>query len=357
MSAGGDGAARRGGRRRPTMREVAALAGVGLKTVSRVVNGEPGVSADTEQRVRAAIEQLDFRPDVNAAMLRRLSGKTSTIGLVLEDVANPFSSALHRAVEDYARGRGVLVIAGSCDEDAQRERELIGTFRTRRVDGIVVVPAGGDHSYLLSERRHGTAFVFVDRPARFLDADTVASDNVGGATRAVLHLAAAGHRRIAYLGDDLRIATAEQRLRGYREGLLQLSVEYDPAIVHSGVRGVDDAARIATELLESPDPPTAVFSAQNLVTIGVLRALRALDLHRRVALIGFDDILLADQLDPAVSVVAQDVPGLGRAASELLFRRLDGDSSPFEHVVLDVALVPRGSGEIPVAAGDGHAAR
>src|ERR671935_38458 len=143
-------------RARPTMREVAALAGVGLKTVSRVVNDEPRVSAATRSRVLAAIEQLDYRHDVNASILRRADRRTSTIGLVLEDVANPFSSALHRAVEDCARDRGVLVLAGSCDEDPARERELIGTLRDRRVDGLVVVPAGADHSYLLTELRAGT---------------------------------------------------------------------------------------------------------------------------------------------------------------------------------------------------------
>src|SRR5438034_11671167 len=133
--------------RRPTMLDVAALAGVGLKTVSRVVNGEPGVSPTLEAKVRLAIEQLDYRRDANASMLRRLGGKTQTIGLVLEDVSNPFSSALHRAIEDSARARNVLVFAGSCDEDARRERQLIGSFRARRARGPPVVPASRDHTY------------------------------------------------------------------------------------------------------------------------------------------------------------------------------------------------------------------
>src|SRR5262245_65030033 len=120
------------------MVDVAALAGVALKTVSRVVNSEPGVSPALEARVRRAIEQLNYRRDANASMLRRLGGKTQTIGLVLEDVSNPFSSGLHRAIEDAARERGVLVFAGSCDEDPDRERELIGSFRERRVDGIEI---------------------------------------------------------------------------------------------------------------------------------------------------------------------------------------------------------------------------
>src|ERR671937_1015172 len=201
------------------MVDVAALAGVALKTVSRVVNSEPGVSPELEARVKRAIEQLNYRRDANAATLRRLGRKTQTIGLVLEDVSNPFSSALHRAVEDAARERGVLVFAGSCDEEPNRERELIGSFRDRRVDGIVVVPASHDHAYLYEERRAGTALVFVDRPASHLDADTVVSDNVGGARQAVRHLLEHGHRRIGFLGDLLSISTARDRLTGYTQAL------------------------------------------------------------------------------------------------------------------------------------------
>ena len=329
------------------MLDVAALAGVGLKTVSRVVNDEAGVSPELEARVRRAIEQLNYRRDANASMLRRLGGKTQTIGLVLEDVANPFSSALHRAVEDAARERGVLLFAGSCDEDATRERELIGSFRDRRVDGIIVVPAGHDHTYLYEERRAGTALVFVDRPASHLDADSVLSDNRGGAIQAVRHLLAHGHRRIAFLGDLLSISTAEERLRGYTEALSGAGIEVDDALVRTGLRHPDAAAGAVRDLLALPDAPTAIFTGQNLLTIGGVRALRTAGLERQIALIGFDDVSLADMVDPAISVVAQNPHGLGRAAAQLLFRRLDGDTSPPVHEVLPVELIARGSGEIP----------
>jgi LacI family transcriptional regulator len=329
------------------MRDVAALAGVGLKTVSRVVNGESNVSAATRARVEAAIQRLDYRQDVNASFLRRLGRKTETVGLVLEDVSNPFSSALHRAIEDRARERGVLVLTGSCDEDPRRERELIETFRSRRVDGIVVVPAAADHGYLLAEQRARTPLVFVDRPPRFLNADTVTSDNVGGAGQAVAHLAAAGHRRIGFLGDALEIQTAEDRLRGYEEAHAALGFELDPTIVRTGVRDAEAATGATGELLAAAEPPTALFAAQNLIAIGAMRALRHAGLQHRVALIGFDDIVLADMVDPGLTVVAQDPVALGVAAAGILFRRLDGDASPPHHVVIDVELVARGSGEIP----------
>jgi LacI family transcriptional regulator, galactose operon repressor len=329
------------------MRDVAALAGVGLKTVSRVVNGESNVSAEMRARVEAAIDKLDYRQDINASHLRRLGRKTATIGLVLEDVSNPFSSALHRAIEDRARERGVMLFTGSCDEDAERERELIGTFRARRVDGIVVVPASSDHRYLLPEQRARTPLVFVDRPARFINADSVTSHNVGGAERAIAHLAAVGHRRIGFLGDALEIQTAADRLQGYRLGLAALGIDHAPELVRTGLRSVDAAALAAAELLRAANPPTALFTAQNLITIGALHALRELGRVDRTALVGFDDVELADLLQPAVTVVAQDPALMGRTAADILFRRLDGDDSPPEHVVIDVELIARGSGEIP----------
>jgi LacI family transcriptional regulator len=328
------------------MVDVAALAGVALKTVSRVVNSEPGVSPELEARVRRAIEQLNYRRDANAATLRRLGGKTQTIGLVLEDVSNPFSSELHRAVEDAARDRGVLVFAGSCDEDPDRERELIGSFRERRVDGIIVVPASHDHTYLYEERRTGTALVFVDRPASHLDADSVVSDNVGGAIQAVQHLVAHGHRRIGFLGDLLSISTAEERLRGYTQALEAAGFRLDDELIRTELRDPDAAARAIDEMLALPEPPTAFFTGQNLLTIGGVRALRQAGRERKIALIGFDDISLADMLEPAISVIAQDPQALGRAAADQLFRRLDGDASPAVHRTIPVTLIARGSGEI-----------
>ena len=328
------------------MVDVAALAGVALKTVSRVVNDEPGVSPELESKVRRAIEQLNYRRDANAATLRRLGRKTQTIGLVLEDVSNPFSSELHRAVEDTARERGVLVFAGSCDEDPDRERELIGSFRERRVDGIIVVPASHDHTYLYEERRAGTALVFVDRPASHLDADSVVSDNLGGAAQAVSHLLRHGHRRIGFLGDLISISTAADRLRGYTEAIASAGIRVDEELIRTELRDPDAAARAIDEMLALPEPPTAFFTGQNLLTIGGVHALRQAGRQRNIALIGFDDLPLADMLDPAISVVAQDPQAIGRAAADQLFRRLDGDASRAVHQVIPVTLIARGSGEI-----------
>jgi LacI family transcriptional regulator, galactose operon repressor len=328
------------------MRDVAALAGVSIKTVSRVVNTEGGVKPDLAAKVMAAVERLDYRHNLTASSLRRADGKSATIGVVLEDVANPFSSALHRSIVDVALGRGVLVLAGSSDEDEVRERELVSAFANRRVDGLIIVPASHDHSYLLNERRAGTAIVFADRPPYFFDADTVLTDNAAGVRRAVRHLMAYGHQRIGYLGDLQTIATAAARYEGYVEELAVQEIPLDERLVRLDLRGIEGAESAVTEMLASAQPPTAVFTAQNLITIGAYRALRRLGLHHRVALLGFDDILLSDLLDPGLTVIAQDPSAIGRTAAELLFRRLDGDRSPSARHVIPTMLITRGSGEI-----------
>jgi LacI family transcriptional regulator len=330
------------------MRDVGALAGVSLKTVSRVVNRDPTVSSEILDRVLRAVELLDYRPNLAASTLRRSDRKTATIGLLLEDVANPFSSALHRAIEDEARRRDTLVFAGSSDEDSEREREVLAAFVSHQVDGLIVVPVDRRHANLLTERRRsGLPMVFVDRPAAVVEADSVTVDNRAGAALAVRHLAASGHRTIAFLGDLHSIWTAAERQLGYLDGLASVGIPHDPRIIRQDIRSGEAAEEATLDVLASADPPTALFTGQNLVTIGAVRALQRRGLHRQVALLGFDDFPLADLLDPPVSVIAQEPATLGRTAARLLFARLDGGAGPPQHVVLPVRLLARGSGEIP----------
>lgn len=332
--------------RRPTMRDVAALAGVSLKTVSRVVNGEPGVSSTLSRRVRDAVDELDFRPNIGARSLRRTGGRTATVGLLLEDVSNPFSSALQRAVEDVAIPRGVMVFTASLDEDPQRERELTRAFSARRADGLIIAPASDDQSYLESEVRAGTAIVCIDRQARRLAVDSVLTTNVTGARTGVRHLLDHGHRRIAFLGDRQDIPTAQQRHEGYTSALTAAGVPIDPNLVLHDLTSQAVAQAAATELLNRADPPTALFAAQNLVTIGVARALRCRRLEHTVAVVGFDDFPLADLIDPGMTVIAQDPTAIGRLAATVLFDRINGSDIPPATHVVPTRLIVRGSGEI-----------
>jgi LacI family transcriptional regulator len=336
------------------MRDVAALAGVGIKTVSRVVNGESGVSPAMAERVQRAAEELNFQADMIAGNLRRSGRRTRSIGLVLASVDNPFAAAIHRAVEDVAEARGVAVFSASTDENPARERALVDAFTSRRVDGLIITSTGADQTYLLPEMAAGTPVVVVDRPAVGIDVDTVVADDVEGARHAVEHLIAGGHQRIAFMADLAVIATAAQRFEGFEQALTDAGIEIDQSLIIKDLHDEDSAFRAAMELLMRPVRPTAIFASQNLVTIGVFRALRTLGLHHSIALVGFDDFSLADLLDPPVTVVAQDPFAIGRAAAERLFGRMTDETFPPQRIVVPTRLVARGSGEIRPPERIGH---
>ncbi len=331
---------------RATMRHVAALAGVGLKTVSRVINEEPNVSAATIARVMDAATRLNYQPNLHAGNLRRADRKTFTLGLVVGSVANPFAGALHRAVEDAARERGTAVFASSLDDDPHRERGIVDALLRRRVDGLILTTVTKSQSYLLPEQEHGTPLVFVDRAPVGIVADAVISDNAAGAATATRHLLDHGHRRIAYFGDRQDIQTAGERKRGFLEQMAAAGIAADELSIVEELHDAESARVAALEIFDSAAPPTAIFGSQNLVTIGLIRALRERRLQHSIALVGFDDFVLADMMEPGITVVAQDPARIGAIAAERIFARLDGDTTQEETYVVPTRMIVRGSGEI-----------
>jgi len=321
------------------MRDVAHTASVSLKTVSRVINAESGVTPATASKVTVAIEQLGFERNDLARSLRH-GRSTATLGLVIEDVANPFYSVVAQAVETAAHDRGFLLITASAREDPQRERELIGALLRRRVDALLVVPAGPDHRYVSATAQT----VFLDRPPGGIEVDTVLFDNAGGSRRAVEHLIAQGHTRIACVTDAAELYTHRERLTGYRHALRAAGLGEDPSLVVSGNRDADAAQGAVERLLGLPDQrrPTAIFAANNRITVGALHALA--EFERQVALVGFDDFELADLL--GITVVRADPGRLGEQAAALAFGRLDGDDRPPQRIIVPTELIVRGSGEL-----------
>lgn len=317
-----------------------------LKTVSRVVNDEEGVSDDVRSRVLSAVDELGYRRDERARSLKSGPRSTRSIGLVTVDAANPFQAELHRSLEDGATERGYFLLSGSSDESVARERELVELFQERRVEGLVVVAAGESQSYLEREIQRGTPVVLVDRAPSQLDCDYVTTDNIGGARLAVKQMISHGHKRIAFIGDDPAIWTARSRHEGYLHEMESAGLPVDPALVATGVRGKEAAQSAAGQMLMFEAPPTAFFSAQNLITVGVVRALHEASLHEEVALIGFDDIEFADLVTPGITVIAQDPREIGQVAMGRLFARLSGTAVAPEGVLLPPRLVARGSGEI-----------
>jgi LacI family transcriptional regulator len=333
--------------RTSTMRDVAVVARVSIKTVSRVVNDEPGVSPELVARVTQAIRMLGYQHNTTASNLRRNGQRTLTIGLLLDDVANPFSSALHRAIEEVAHRHNTLVFAVSSDQEDAREDRLIRAMATRRVDGLIIVPNSQSAVGLQQFLRLPRPVVCVDRPAVVPHVDSVIADNRSGVRAAIHHLAASGHRRIAFLGDREMIWTAIERYLGYIEALALEGLTLDRQLVRQNLSSIAAAEQATLDLLTLEAPPSAFFTGQNLITVGALRALQRQGQQQRIALVGFDDLLLADLLTPPVSVVSQNPVAMGQTAAELLFARLTDPSLPPRQIILPTHLLARGSGEIP----------
>lgn len=328
------------------MVDVAERAQVSLSTVSRVVNGDPTVSSDLRARVEAAIDATGYRPNTAAAALRRDPKMAAhAIGVIVEDAANPFFSAIQRGIEEIAYARDVLTLTGSTDGDPERERKLIQAFVRWGVDGLVVVPAVGDR---LTWANHAPVpVVCVDRPDGSIKGDTVTVANREGARMAVHHLHAFEHRRIAFVGDRPEIFTAHERLLGYRMAIEELGLERDQSLIWSmSTLDADEAYGATRALLAGPRAPTAIFSAQNLVTIEVTRALHDMRLQDRVAFVGFDDVVMARMVRPGLTVIKQDPGAIGAVAADLLFERVGGNVRRPGQIELKVELKQRGSGEI-----------
>jgi LacI family transcriptional regulator len=322
------------------MVDVARLAGVSLKTASRVLNGEPHVAERTAHRVRVAADQLGFRPNAIARELRR-GARSTAVGLIIGDLANPFYGRLARGAERRLRAAGLQLITASSDEDPESERRLTTELLERRVCGLLVTTSLDDHAHLERERRMGMPVAFLDRPPGDIVADTVTLDNEGGARQAAAHLLAVGHRRIGLIGDLSRLPTHRERIAGFRAALLEAGIEDWERYVRTDSHDSEAAGRAARDLLGLPEPPTALFTTNNRITVGALRALN--ELGGTPALVGFDDFELADLL--GITVVAHTPEDMGARGADLLLERLAGGSAPAHDERLPVRLVERGSGE------------
>lgn len=316
--------------RRPTLRQVADRSRVALKTASRAINGEPNVAPETAARVFAAARELGFRPNALARELRSRR-QSATVGLVIADLANPFYSAIAAAVERVLHAHGLLLITASHEEDADRQRDIVHALVERRIAALLIVPADGDADYLAAELAMGVRVVALDRPLVGVRTDTVLLDNRGGSAAATAELLSRGHRRIGFLGDSQRLWTVRERLAGYTATLQGAGIAADPELIRTGAHHTADAEGDAAGLLSAQAPPTAVFAANNIALLGLLRAARALD--AAVEVVGFDRFEPADIVYRPVGFVDSDPAEMGRLAAERVVRPSVPDDDD------DVALI------------------
>jgi LacI family transcriptional regulator len=322
------------------MVDVAREAGVALRTVSRVVNNDPTVGPNYVARVQAAITALNFRPDERARQLR--TGVTGTIGAAVRRIAE--TNPALAAIEATARESSLTLLAASTDFDEAQEREILISMCRQRLDGIIVEPFGENHGYLAPELAAGMPMVSMDRPMSGVIADSVMSDNASGIGTAFHHLHQHGHRRIAYLGDSERVYSGRERAAAFRAALRAHGQPVE-GLVHPGDITPERVAAALDTALHGAEPATALVTGNMEATIAVLRGLGR-EAASRLAIVGFDEVPLADLLQPALTVVAQDTAKIGRTAVELLRARIADPARPVQTVVVPVVLKERGSGEV-----------
>lgn len=330
-----------GPRLRARITDVAALAGVSNKTVSRVVNDEAGVLPETRERVVAAVRELGFVPDVRAQALKR--GDTDTIGVVIDAISDPFVSAIVSVIEELALARGLSVLFASTGFDAAREREQIARLTGHRLRGLIVAPVAVT-SDDLAALRQSFPVVCVDRALDGID--SVVVDDFGATLEAVRTFTARGHRRIGFIGDTNPYPTVATRLAGYRAALDEAGLPFDPSLVVEHERARRSGPSAAGTLLERPDAPTAVFCASSPAAIATIGGIRSGE-FAMPALISFGDFELAGVITPGITCVDQDPHLIGEATFRRLLELVDDHDAAPEHIVVPTHLIQRGSGELP----------
>ena len=327
---------------KPTMKDVARLAGVGTMTVSRVLSGSVPVSPETARRVRAAVAKLQYRPNELARAFR--GHRSGTIGLILPFVYDPFFGSCAQAVTTVAREHGYSVILTLTNEDPDTEYLEADQMLQRNVDGLVIIPSKFRQSRLNKALFGKTPVVFFDRPIPDPALDVVLVQNTAGSRRIVEHLIEHGHRHIGFMGLSRSLYTINARYLGYRRAMHDAGLKEDPFF---GCSSEKDTLSAVQDKLQGSNACTAFFTSNTLSTRNVLAAFLQLGvkMSRDLALVGFDDFDLADLTSPPLTVVRQPAQEMGRVATDLLFDRITRGESPKtgNRIVLPVEIVLRRS--------------
>jgi len=326
-----------------TMKDVARRAGVSTATVSRALTGSTHVSPQLQQRVLRAVEELNYRP---SRVARSLRTRTSRIlGVIVSDIRNPFFTSLVRGIEDIAHASEYSLILCNSDEDPAKEELYIHVLSAEKVAGAIVVPIREDSTACNTLIENGIPIVAVDRRLEHVNADTVMLDNVQGAYMAVSHLVQEGCSRIGLIGGPLHTTTGKERLEGYKKALAHHGIELDEDLIKIGNYKQVSGYNLACELLRMDDAPTAIFAANNMMTLGALQAIhdQGLSIPQDIALVGFGDMPWAEVLNPALTAVAQPTYELGCTAANVLLRRIAHRNLETVEIRLDPVLVVRES--------------
>ncbi len=326
----------------PTLHDVAAQAGVSLMTASRALSGTHNVRAENRKLVVEAARVLGYRRNEHARSLRP-GQRTGLIGVIITNASNPYYADVELGIEQVLARYDMRMLVGNTGEDVARERRLVADFVGWNVDGLIVVPAADECAHLAAVSAAGTPLVLAARTIDGLAADTVLIDDVGGTRAAVRVLLDEGHRRIAFLGSGMSVPTSARRLEGFESAYAEARVPRPPDLVLAGTQEPNAALHAARSLLGLPDPPTAIFCANNRNTVALMHALTENAAHRtppQVRVVAFDNFDTADLMPIHLSIVDHNAHELGVRAAELLVRRVRGDRGAHQRIELATHFRP-----------------
>lgn len=327
---------------RLNLSELARMLDMSPSTISRALNRPEMVAEATRDKVLRAVKAYGYQPNGIARSLRK--GRTQLIGIVVSDIQNPFYSTIVKAVERVAAGHGYSTVICNADEDAENEVTALNLLSEMQVSGIIHGSTGANVRTLRKLRDAGIPIVDLDRLSGLEHTDAVLVDNIEGARAAAAYLLELGHRRLAIVTGPLRLTTGLDRLKGFEQAILAAGEQLPDEYVEVGDFRSGSGHEATRRLLALPEPPTALFIANNEMLTGALNALREAQVRvpEALSLISFDDAPWAQHLSPALTVVAQPTERLGVTAADLLFERLAGRTEP-ARMVLEPKLVVRAS--------------
>lgn len=317
-----------------TIYDVAKEAGVSIATVSNAINGKGNVSKKRREQILKIMEQMNYQPNVNASAL--MGKKTYTLGLLIPDISNPFFSEIARAIEDQAHQLGYSVIMCSTDNKDERVERYIGLLEQKNVDGILIGTGVDNLDILTNLQAKNIPIVMISRETSALEVDTVVVDDFVGGLMAAQHLAEMGHRQMAILSEQLKVSSARERIRGFKQGLQDLQIPFDDHNIAICDYMIQEGRRAAGELLAREDRPTALFCCNDVLAIGALQEARSIGIKvpEELSIVGFDDTILAAVVDPPLTTIAQPIASMAKQAFQLLISHLDESEAVKKRIVL-----------------------
>ena len=328
--------------KRTRMSDVAKLAKVSTATVSRTLQNPEAVKEETRQKVFAAIEQLDYTPNILARQLRRM--ETNTILVVVPNIENNVFSQIVGGIDEVAHHEGYKVLLGNTNEKSERIYDFIDHFRQKQIDGMILLLSSLTEQ-MLQELSHEIPIVVTPDIREGVDVPSVTIDNVEWGRKATEHLLSLGHRRIAHIAGPLDLTSSHNRLIGYRKALMDKGISVDASLVKEGSYSFETGFDEMIALLKLDVPPTAVFCASDEIAFGAIKAIKekGLQVPDDIAIIGFDNIKFSETFEPAITTIAQPLYEMGKKSMELLIERMNEGKLSRQHYIFNAKLVVRES--------------